>query len=127
MKCELIVEMSASPTHPKVVSGEWAKGYIQPIGTVTEHPQAFRLVQNGCAISADDECKARVDRTSEQLALAKKHYPAIALGIIPEDREAFFAGEMKGYNPDGSWIPGPNFTVEDLEDEDDDTEEQDDE
>jgi len=31
-----------------------------------------------------------------------------AAGIHPEDFEAYDRGEMVGYFPDGSWVPGEN-------------------
>ncbi len=114
MKCKLIVEQEASPTHPD----EGMRGKMMPVGTVIEHPQAFRLVQNGVAEPADEECKIRANMSAEKFALARRNYPAVAKGIVPEDRDAFFAGKMNGYNPDGSWKPGPNATEEDVDDND---------
>jgi hypothetical protein len=81
----------------------------QPVGTVIEHPDAYRLVRHGCAEPADEECEQAADMTPEALAKAQAAYPKIAAGIIPEDREAWDLGYMRGYNADGSWIPGPQF------------------
>lgn len=79
-----------------------------PAGTILEHPRSWKLVRMGVAESADDECTAKVDRTTAQLAEAQR--AARRSRIHPDDYDAFEAGEMIGYYDDGSPIPGPNAT-----------------
>jgi hypothetical protein len=79
------------------------------VGAVLEHREAWLLVLSGCAEAADDECKAKVNRTPEQQKAAELAYSRIAAGIVPKDFEAFNAGYMVGYTPKGDWIPGPNY------------------
>ena len=81
----------------------------QPVGTIIDHPDAYRLVRHGCAEPADEECEWAANMSSEALAKAQAAYPKIAAGIMPEDREAWDLGFMRGYNPDGTWVPGPNY------------------
>lgn len=80
---------------------------IKPAGTVIDHPDAYKLVQIGCAEPADEECQRRHGRTPEQLAAARHAYRRVSAGIAPEDYEAFDEGIMAGYTPEGEWIPGP--------------------
>ena len=121
MKCKLIREMKASPTHPEPRK----RGTMLPVGEVIEHPQAWILVRNGCAHPEDDDCRIKADMTLAKTLIAERNYPAIDKGIVPEDRKAFFAGKMDGYNPDGSWKPGPNVDAEDVDDDDNEEPEED--
>lgn len=47
MKCRTLVDMPN-------------RGGVLPAGAEIEHPQAFRLVQQGIAEALDDECRQRV-------------------------------------------------------------------
>jgi hypothetical protein len=87
---------------------------VLPAGTVIDHPDAYLLVQLGCAVPADEECQKRHGRTPDQLAAAQHAYRRVSAGIAPEDYEAFDEGIMAGYTPDGEWIPGPAM-VEDAD------------
>jgi len=118
MKAELTHPCKAGPTEPN----EALRGTILPVGTIREGPQAFRLVQCGVAKPADEECRKRAGMTDDEIQAAHDAYPAIEKGITPEDREAFNAGEMDGYNPDGSWVPGENAVQGDDPEEDEDDE-----
>jgi hypothetical protein len=80
-----------------------------PKGTVIDHPKAYALVLRGVAEPADDECKAKADPTPEQMERAQFYYDRTEAGIIPDDFQAYADGLMVGYNPDGTWKPGPNF------------------
>jgi len=82
---------------------------IKPKGTLIEHRQAALLVRMGVAEPVDDECKKAANMTPEKTAAAAKAYNRLEKGIAPEDFKAFDQGVMCGYNPDGSWIPGPNY------------------
>lgn len=97
--------MKAQVTHRlgKHPSGWWE------VGEIIDHPDAYRLVRLGCALSADEECKLAVDMTPEQFQKAQATYPKVAAGLQPEDYSAWDRGWMRGYNPDGSWVPGPNY------------------
>lgn len=77
-------------------------------GSIVDHPRAYRLVQMGVAEPYDEECMRASRRTDAQLHNAQIHYEAAERGISTEDMPRFLAGEMSGYNPDGSDIPGPN-------------------
>ncbi len=111
MKCKTIRSLSTnrSPKFPDAV---------MPIGTVIEDPQAFMLVRMGVAEPADEECERAHGMTPEQLAEARRVYPRTEAGIHPEDFELWDAGVIVGYNPDGSYKPGPNWIEPDEEDED---------
>lgn len=76
---------------------------------MVDHPDAYKLVRLGVAVPADDECKAKADPTPEQQEKALFLYNRTAAGIIPEDFQAYADGLLLGYNPDGTWIKGPNF------------------
>lgn len=92
--------------------------------SVIEHPMAFRLVQQGIALPADDECQSACHRTEQQLTAAQMAYERVSRGIHPDDYQLFDAGIISGYNDDGSYKPGPNAEshpeVFVAEDEDDD-------
>lgn len=77
-------------------------------GGIIKHWQAFRLVQHGVALPADEECAAAADRTEEQLAAAQRAYERVSRGIHPDDYALFDAGVIAGYEDDGSYKPGPN-------------------
>ena len=113
MKCRLL-----HPT-PEAFPG---KGVL-PAGHIIEHRQAPILVQIGAAESADEECAKAANRTPEQLAAAQRSYVKVRAGIHPDDFEAFDAGQMIGYNPDGSFKPGPNQAEPEDEENDDEEEE----
>ncbi len=113
MKCRIVYESTYGCDHPTKA------GQPVLVGTIIDDPQCFRLVQNGHAEPADEECRIRAGLTPEQLADVQIRYPAIAKGITPDDRKAYFDGEMDGYNPDMSPIPGPNAAQNDDEEDDD--------
>lgn len=95
-----------------------------PAGYVYDTPGAYHLVRLGVADSADDECEIAAARTPEQLAVAKRLQVYASLGLIREDHSHYDAGYLLGYNPDGSWIPGPNYAeYERLQKEADEAEE----
>lgn len=105
MKCRLLREMSCRK------SEDCPSGKL-PAGTEIEHKHAFWLVRQGVAEAADDECRIATNRTPGQLVRAQARYDVTAKGIAPEDIAAFEAGQMDGYNPDGSFKPGPNYVPE---------------
>lgn len=87
-------------------------------GTATAFP--WKLVRAGVAEPADEECRVACRMTPQEIEKAQRAYPAIAKGIMPQDRKAFQEGKMDGYNADGSQIPGANAFTDDEEDIDDD-------
>ena len=95
-----------------------------PAGTTREHPEAWKLVRMGVAVPADEECEKKVDMTDRELAQVQHAQRRVRADIHPEDYEAFDAGEMIGYYPNGAFIPGPNASVSEggilLDDHDDD-------
>lgn len=84
-----------------------------PVGKVIDRPDAYRLVELGVADPEDEECRKRAGMSSEQIRAAKYAAKRTALGVGPEDFEAYDSGEMRGYKKDGSFIPGPNAAVSD--------------
>lgn len=102
MRCKLVVDLIYGPDAGQLC------GQPAPKGTVIDHPEAYLLVGNGCAIPDDEECTKATNLTGEQLADLQYRYRRIAAGIDLEDYEAYDQGLMTGYHPDGSWVPGPN-------------------
>jgi hypothetical protein len=102
MKCRLVRNMTYGPASGRC-------GEIAPAGTVLDVPDAWKLVQLGCADPEDAECDEKAGMTAEQRKRAQHAQERAERGIIPEDFAAYDAGVMQGYQPDGSWIPGPNF------------------
>lgn len=119
MKCRLLAEQQASPA----TADDWRyfeqHGHHRklPAGTVIDNSDAYLLVRMGIAVPEDDECAAAHGMTHEQLWASRKAAEKVALGIWPEDYAAFDAGVMRGYNPDGSFIPGPNAEHEEGDDD----------
>lgn len=111
MLAKMTSAAKGSATHPDYPNAEIPVGYIR------DAPDAHKLVQAGVAVPADDECRLACKMTQAEIDLAQTHYPATALGIWPDDREAFFADEIAGYNPDGSYIPGPNWATDEEDDD----------
>lgn len=110
MKITLVRDLKYGPS-----AGRLKNGTVVPAGTVYDHPKAYELVQNGDGIPADDECREACGLTDEQIAHAIRQKDAVAAAIHPDDYPAYFRGELLGYNPDGSWIPGPNYVEPDPE------------
>lgn len=81
----------------------------QPAGTILEFNKAHILVKMGVAEPADDECAQAAGLSPTQMAAAQHAQERVRLGIHPDDYEAFDSGIMAGYNPDGSFKPGPNY------------------
>lgn len=100
------------------------KVYVEkPAGHIHERHDAYRLVQHGNAVPADDECREACGMTDEEMEYAQKSYRRTAAGIEPVDYKAFDDGLMTGYDPKGNPIPGPNAECDegDLDFDDDDT------
>jgi len=55
------------------------------------------------------------EMTPEQMKVAQHAQKRVRHGIHPEDFEAFDAEIMEGYNPDGSFKPGPKYADHVLE------------
>lgn len=90
---------------------------IAPPGTVINDPECYKLVLNGVAVPADDECREKDTRTPEQVEAAEAAFKRLQLGIHPDDFKAYQAGEMVGYQKDGTPIPGPNAKQKTDDDE----------
>lgn len=78
-------------------------------GTMFSTPDCYKLVRQGAALPIDDECREAAGMDAEQMASAQRAYERLSAGIDPEDFELYDAGVIVGYNPDGSFKPGPNF------------------
>ena len=120
MKCRVIREdMEVSQADPRQMEGQTVAktisvnrkqvtGLFWKVGAIISHPQAFRAVQMGVAIPADEECRIAANMSEERLAAAQHAYERLIHGIHPEDFAAYDSGYLTGYNADGSWIPGPS-------------------
>jgi hypothetical protein len=101
VKCRILYPVTA------VDKQRFPTGKIS-VGTILDDADCYELVLCGCAEPADEECAARCPvLTEEQKAAMLERRTMMELGIAPEDRQAYRRGWMRGYNPDGSWIPGP--------------------
>lgn len=96
---------------PTMRNGEVQQIAFWKIGAVIEHRDCWQLVQHGCCIPEDEDCRLRANRTPEQMAAAQKSFSRLAAGIHPDDFELFDQGIIAGYLPDGSFKPGPNFKL----------------
>jgi hypothetical protein len=106
---------------PMRAMGEMAHLEWHPPGTLVDGSNALLFVQLGACEPADAECEQAHGMTPEQLAEAQVAYRATCAGIWPEDLDKFKAGEILGYDMEGQFIPGPNWTEpEDEQEEDDD-------
>lgn len=83
---------------------------IQPAGTIFDLPDSYKLVQHGAAESLDDEARAAAGMTEQELRRVQYSQLRTSRGIVPEDFEAYDAGEIIGYYPNGDPKPGPNAT-----------------
>lgn len=113
---KLMVERSVLRNKRQQVVRYWK------LGAEWEHPQAHILVEQGCAIPADDECAKACGMTSEDMQRAQEAYERANRGIHPDDFEKYAAGEIAGYDGDGNYIPGPNaktFSDDDGEESED--------
>ncbi len=125
MKCEIIRDdLECSLSHmPAGHEAAWEyrptkrNKRIQQIpffkrGAILEEKDCYMLVEMGVAVPADAECAEAAGMSPEMIRAAQKAYNRLALGIAPEDFDKFDAGEIAGYNPNGSYIPGPNAKPE---------------
>lgn len=105
MKAQLIRDMPCTPcaAHP---TG------IKPSGTVLEDHRAFRLVQMGVAIPADEECAGRCGMSEEDMAKAQAAYVKVAKGIHPDDYEEYDAGLFDHYDEHGRKVDAAGRVVE---------------
>lgn len=102
-------------------NGKMVKRRFWKLNGIVDHPKAYRLVQMGVAVPADAECEEAANMTAEEMNAAQHGAERLARGIRPEDYKLFDRGVILGYNPDGSYIPGPNgHELEELEEEDED-------
>lgn len=94
------------------------------VGAEIDHPRAYLLCINGDADPADDECRDRVEAWRQRHGITREMSiharERLAKGIHPDDFDRYDAGEIVGYNDDGSYKPGPNWPGDDEDDEDDD-------
>jgi hypothetical protein len=109
-----------------VTRDTWRNGMMEPVqfwqlGAVVSRPDSYMLVRMGVAESHDEECLQRAAMTPEQARQAQHAARRVTAGISPEDFPLYDAGIITGYNPDGSFVPGPNWDQmpQDQDDEDD--------
>lgn len=80
------------------------------VGAIIDHPDAWKLVRQGIAEPADDECRERAGLTAEQMLASQHAARRLNAGILPQDFRKYDNGEILGYKPeDGTYIPGPNY------------------
>lgn len=122
MKCKVCEDRDA------IEPEKWPEGYVDPSllpgicesgiipgGTILDMPAAYKFVQHGIADPADEECRIAASMTDPQITLAKMRQRRVSAGIHPDDYDAYDTGIMVGYNPDGSFKPGPNFAEAEWE------------
>jgi hypothetical protein len=105
---------------------EFPDGKI-PVGTINDRPDSYKWVKMGVAVPDDEECELAAGMDEQAIQAAQHAAKRTALGIAPEDFEAYDRGEMTGYYRNGTPIPGPDADVSDggiilndnYEDEDD--------
>lgn len=122
MKCTLKIECEISPDAPPELAEqcETRNGVLfAPPGTLVDDSNCWRLVLQGIAEAADEDCRLWTVQTDEQRAAMQQAAKRLAAGIDPDDFAAFDAGEMIGYDGDGNVVPGPNAKVEPEDDEED--------
>jgi hypothetical protein len=81
-------------------------------GAILKEPDAYRLVQHGCAIAADDECAVAAARTPEELERAQHAYERLRRNIPREHWAIYDAGYISGVTYDGDkeiLVPGPRW------------------
>ena len=123
MKCKLTVECEIAPDAPKELADQCENrgGFLfAPIGTLIDDSNCWRLVLQGIAEAADDDCRLWSMQTDEQRAATARASKRLLAGIHPDDFAAFDAGEMIGYDAAGNIVPGPNAKPKTDDDEEDD-------
>ena len=78
-------------------------------GAILSRPDSYMLVRMGVAEPADEECEQYAGMTGQQRQQAQHAARRLSAGIHPEDFGLYDAGVITGYNPDGTYKPGPNF------------------
>ncbi len=122
MKCKACKDLSAiapdkwppGRVDPSLLPEICASGII-PAGTILDLPEAYKFVQHGIADPADEECRAAAGMSDPEIVLAKMRQRRTSAGIAMEDYDVFDKGIMVGYNPDGTFKPGPNFEAAEWE------------
>ena len=91
------------------------------LGAILERPDSYMLVRMGVAEPADEECRIAASMNAAQRAEAQHAARRLSAGIQPEDFHLYDAEVILGYNPDGSYKPGPNYDQlpQDTDDEED--------
>lgn len=145
MKCEVVIDSweispQADPVQVRGQSvakrikrnGQMVDRLFWRVGAILCHPDAALAVKHGVAIPADEECRAAVGLSVEELRAKQHAYKRMEAGIHHDDWAAYDAGYLLGYqvNPvtgEQEWIPGPSggqdeyeALFEEQEDEDDD-------
>lgn len=140
MRCKIIRnDMEVNNPDPRQVEGQVVPRRVQrngkmvdrlcwKQGAVLSHPQAYRLVQQGVAIPADEECEEACQMSADGMAMAQHAFERLRAGIHHEDYAAYDAGYLSGYSVDEdgeqTWLPGRKGGREEwealFEDHDDD-------
>ena len=119
MKCKYLVAVPEDrpqfqdDDRLEIVNGR----YYWPIGTMEEHPNAYKYVIMGVAEPADDECRLAAARSTQEIQTATRRYEMVSKGIESDDYQRYLDGEILGYDEAGNDLPGPNWKRK--EDEDD--------
>lgn len=117
MKAETLVPLKVAPSAPDADGQELRDGERWwPVGSIIDHPDAYRLVKMGVAKPADSECTLSAGMSTDQMATAQRQQEMVAKGIHPDDYQRYLDGEILGYNAEGFDIPGPNY-IEETDDE----------
>lgn len=125
MKCQIItngVEISApkgwkqlsttileqAEMRELVRSGRLSLVPFWKAGAIIDDPSAWRLVREGLAVPADEDCELAANLTIDQKAALAQAQARAAAGIKPEDFDLFDAGVISGYEKDG-YAKGKNW------------------
>ncbi len=71
---------------------------VWKVGAIVSHPHAYRLVQMGVAVPADDECIRRANMTPHQMAEAQFAQEALSKFIEVKHKELYRHGLIAGYD-----------------------------
>ena len=121
----VLTDEEKSQTVERIV---WRNGADTPatfwkLGAILTRPDSYMLVRLGVAEPADDECRIAASMTGAQREAAQHAARRLSAGIHPEDFGLYDSGIIIGYNPDGTYKPGPNFDqLPDLDNDDEDDE-----
>ena len=95
----------------RIVRGEPIEFHVYPKGCEVSGEVALHIATSGQGHPLDEECAKAAGLNPAQLRERQKDYEMTAKGINrPEDRLLYKAAVITGYEADGEYIHGPNWT-----------------